>query len=100
MLVLEFGSHRGEILNIFTKIKKDHLLRASSVGRRNFDASRRGKKGLKSCRDKNAGHEPWWGGGRSACYVTPDLSYDYSYCRRETEEKGEDTKWDGNKIKQ
>ena len=32
--------------------------------RRSFDASRGGKKELKSSRDKNARHEPYWGGGR------------------------------------
>ena len=53
-----------------------------------FDASRRGKKELKYSRDKNTRHEPWWGGGRRASYVTPDLSYDYC-CRREREKKGE-----------
>ena len=26
-----------------------------------------------------ARHEPYRGGGRRACYVTPDLSYDYDY---------------------
>ena len=36
-----------------------------------FDASQRGKKGLKSSRDKNARNEASWGGGR-ACFVTPD----------------------------
>ena len=36
-LVLEFESHRGEILSIFAKITKeeDQLLRAASVGRHN-----------------------------------------------------------------
>ena len=38
--------------------------------------SRRGKKELKSSRDINARHAPYWGGGRRACYVSPDLSYD------------------------
>ena len=35
VLVLEFESRRGEILNLFTKIKKDQQLRApiNSVGR-------------------------------------------------------------------
>ena len=27
------------------------------------------KKGLKASRDKNARHEPWWGGGTRACFV-------------------------------
>ena len=34
-------------------------------------------------------------GGRRACYVTPDLSYD----RRERKKKCEDNKWDGKKRK-
>ena len=33
LLVLEFESHRGEILRLFARIKKDQLLKASSVGR-------------------------------------------------------------------
>ena len=41
-----------------------------------FDASRREKKELKSSRDEGARREPERGGGRRACYVTPDLSYD------------------------
>ena len=31
----EFESRRGEILNVFAKIKKDQLLRAPSVGKHN-----------------------------------------------------------------
>ena len=59
VLVRQFESRRGEILNLFAnkKMKKDQLLRAPSVGA-HFDASRRGKKELKSSRDKNARHEP------------------------------------------
>ena len=58
VLVREFESRRGEILNLFAK-KKNQLLRAPSVGKHNSTrASRRGKKELKSSRDKNAGHEP------------------------------------------
>ena len=35
-LILEFESHRGEIVNLFAKTKKgNQLLRATSVGRRN-----------------------------------------------------------------
>ena len=35
-LVLEFESHRGEILNLFAKIKKDLTAESAySVGRRN-----------------------------------------------------------------
>ena len=80
MLVLEFESRRGEILNVLAKIisNVDQLLSAPSVGtgQTQFDASRRGKKELRSSRDKNARHVPESGGGRRACYVTPDLSDD------------------------
>ena len=44
-LVLEFESHRGEILKLFAKNKKDQLLRAPSVGRRNFTRVDKGRKG-------------------------------------------------------
>ena len=72
------------------------------MGRRYPDANRRGKEGLKSSRDKNASQ----GKNRSGeegeethfCFVTPDLSDDYS-SRKETEEKGEYNKWDEDKIK-
>ena len=56
--VREFETRRGEILNLFAKKKKDQLLRAPSVGKAQFDASRRGKKELKSSSDKIARHEP------------------------------------------
>ena len=35
VLISEFESRRGEILNLFAKIKKDQLLRAPSVGKLN-----------------------------------------------------------------
>ena len=34
VLVREFESRRGEILNLFAKIKRDQLLKARSVGKR------------------------------------------------------------------
>ena len=42
-----------------------------------LDARRRGKKGLKSSRNKNTRHKPYWGGegGRRGCHVAPDMSY-------------------------
>ena len=44
VLVLEFEFRRDEILNLFLKkYKNDQLLRACSVGKAQFDASRRGK---------------------------------------------------------
>ena len=56
---MEFKSRRGDVLNLFFfKEKKDHLLRATGEGNAQFDASRLGKKELKSSRDKNATHEP------------------------------------------
>ena len=35
VLVRKFESRRGEMLNLFAKIKKDQLLRAPSVARHN-----------------------------------------------------------------
>ena len=72
---------------IENKKEKDKLLRAPrTVGRRNSNASRRGKEGLESCRNINGRHQPHSteGGEEPAVYVTPDLSYDY----RETKKKG------------
>ena len=69
VLVREIESRRGQILNIFAKIKKtDQLLRAPSVGKHN---STRVDEGRKSLHCTNRSEQ----GGR-ACYVTPDLSYD------------------------
>ena len=52
MFILEFESHRGDVVNIFAKKKeekKGRLLRVLSVDRRKFDGSqRRKKKGLLS----------------------------------------------------
>ena len=60
VLVREFESRRGEILNLFAKIKRDRLLRAPrGVGKHNSTrVDEGGWKGLKSSRDKNARHEP------------------------------------------
>ena len=68
-----------EILNLFAKKKRDQLLRAPSVGKhivQQFNASRRGKKELKSSREKCKARSVVGRGGRRARYVTPDLSYD------------------------
>ena len=46
----------------------------------------------RACRIGEGGEEP-------ATYVTPDPSYDYCINRREREQKGEDNKWDGEKVK-
>ena len=59
-LVLEFDSHHGDILTLFAHLKKktNQLLRApKSVGQVQFDASRRGKKVLKSSRVVERGEE-------------------------------------------
>ena len=56
-LSLELESRRGENVNWQNK-ERGQLQRAPSVGRRNFDASRRGKKVLNPSRDKNARHVP------------------------------------------
>ena len=45
VLVREFESRRGEILNLFAKMKKkDQLLRASSVGKHNSTRVDEGRK--------------------------------------------------------
>ena len=43
-LVGEFESSRGEILNLFAKIKKDQLLRAPTVGKHNSTRVHEGRK--------------------------------------------------------
>ena len=61
VLVREFESRRGGILNLFAKKKKkkDQLLRAPSVGKHNSTRVDEGgkKEELKSSREKNARHE-------------------------------------------
>ena len=44
MLVLEFESRRGEVLNLFTKIKDDQPVKAPSVGRHNSTQVDKGRK--------------------------------------------------------
>ena len=59
VLVREFESRRGEILNLCAKIKKDQLLRAPSVGKHNSTRVDEGRKEeLKYSRAKNARHGP------------------------------------------
>ena len=89
LLVLEFESRRRDIQFFFQSTYR---------GQAQLDASRREKKELKSSRDENARLEPQWVGGERACYVTPDLSYDYLRWR-EREKRDEDNKWDGEKKK-
>ena len=44
VLIREFESRRGEILNLFAKKKKDQLLRAPSVGKHNSTRVDEGRK--------------------------------------------------------
>ena len=44
VMVREFESRRGEILNLFAKIKKDQLLRAPSVSKHNSTRVDEGRK--------------------------------------------------------
>ena len=44
VLVLEFESRRGEIVNFFAEIKMDQLLRAPGVGRHNSTRVDEGRK--------------------------------------------------------
>ena len=44
VLIREFESRRGEILNLFAKMKKDQLLRAPSVGKHNSTRVDEGRK--------------------------------------------------------
>ena len=60
-----------------------------------FNASLRGKKGLKSSRDENARHEPQWGGGEERSLLC-DPGSELRIGGRE-KKKGEDNKWDGKK---
>ena len=56
-LVLEFDSHRVEILNLFEKMQKkmDRLLKAPSIVGIHNSTSQRGKKMLNFSRDKKEG---------------------------------------------
>ena len=79
VLVREFESRRGEILNLFAKIKKDQLLKAptNSVGKHNSTRVGEGRKSRNLLAIKMQGTNRRGEGGRRACYVTPDLSHDY-----------------------
>ena len=69
----------------------------TSVGKAQFDACRRGKKELKSSRDKKKARQgPSWGGGRGGaekrplCMQSPDLSSDFAgrRCKKGGAKKG------------
>ena len=70
VLVLEFGSRRGKIFNVFAK-KTGSTAESAQRGQVQFDAGRQGKQQLNYSHDKNARHEPYWGGGwgRKACCI-------------------------------
>ena len=76
VLVLEFESRRGEILNLLAKKrkkekKKDQVLKARSVGKYNSTPVDEGTKGWNLSRDKMARHEPYRGGGGKKLLCDP-----------------------------
>ena len=80
VLVLELESRRGEISNLFAKIKSiNQLLRApinSSSGKHNSTRVDEGKKSSNLLAMKKQGTNRSGEGGRRSCHVTQDLSYD------------------------
>ena len=83
-LILEFECHRGEIVSSFAKRKKRKKgikccwERPTWVDAAQLDASRRGKKGMKTSRDKNAfqGKNRSGEGWKKAYLATANLSCD------------------------
>ena len=81
VLVLEFESHRGEILFFFciNKYKRrDELVRAPTVawvGGRNSTRADQRRKGWSRLAIQMQGASRSGRGGRRPCWVTPDLSY-------------------------
>ena len=66
VLVREFESRRGEILNLFAKIKKkDQLLRAPSVGKRNSTRVDERRKSWNLLAIKCKGRTSWVGSEKS-----------------------------------
>ena len=62
VMIREFESRRGEILNLFAKKKKDQLLRAPSVGKHNSMRVDEGRKGRNLLAIKMRGtNRTWWG---------------------------------------
>ena len=79
VLVLELESRRGEISNLFAKIKSiNQLLRApiNSSGKHNSTRVDEGKKSSNLLAMKKQGTNRSGEGGRRSCHVTQDLSYD------------------------
>ena len=77
--------------------ERDHELSGKQKTRQKAfrEMSTREEKVLKSSRDKNEGVIiPYWGGGRRARYVTPDLSYYWEGARGQCDDNkwGEETK--------
>ena len=70
VFVREFESRRGRDFEFICKNRQKGslLLRVPSEGKHKSTRVRRGKKELKSSRDKNARHEPWWWGVERARY--------------------------------
>ena len=103
-LILEFNSHRGEILKILAKMQKneDQLLRTpSSAGRYTLRRESTREENTEFFSRQKGKHVPQWGGGRRAHYVTLDLSY-YRQEARERErerEQRDDNKWDLGKAR-
>ena len=99
LLVLEYESCRGDILNLlhtYTRINFWEHLAWAGIFRR--ESTREARAEVFS-RDKLQGTNRSGAEGRRACLVTPDLSYDYYSCGSGTEKKGEENKWDGGKQK-
>ena len=65
-------THAGATANRSTASSRND----SSSGDRNSTRIQEGRALLNASRGKSARHAPYWGGGRRACYVNPDLRYD------------------------
>ena len=77
VLVREFESRRGDSLNLFLlKENKDQLLRAPRVGTHNSTPADEGRKSSNFPAIQMQGTNLRAEGGRRACCVTLDLSYD------------------------
>ena len=77
VLVYEFESRRGMILNLFAKKKMEQLLRAPRVGEHNLTHVDEARMSWNRPAIKMQGMNRSGYGGRLACYMTPDLTYDW-----------------------